>query len=120
MLQVQHRCAHSLPAAGRGATWHEKVSHRQCALLAGKAWGASEAPLQNGSGDVAIRQASVEDYFAIAEVHAQSFYPTANWFFGPLLRLDRVQALQVNHWLCACQKCQPCSIAFAFRSILAA
>jgi hypothetical protein len=38
----------------------------------------------------------VEDYFAIAEVHAQSFYPTANWFFGPLLRLDRVQALQVS------------------------
>ena len=37
----------------------------------------------------------VQDYWAIAEVHAQSFYPTANWFFPPLLRIDRVVALQV-------------------------
>lgn len=37
----------------------------------------------------------VQDYWAIAEVHAQSFYPTANWIFAPLLRIDRVVALQV-------------------------
>lgn len=42
-----------------------------------------------------VRPATVNDYWAIAEVHAQSFYPKANWIFAPLLRIDRVFALQV-------------------------
>ena len=46
--------------------------------------------------DFAVRSAAVEDYWSIAEVHAQSFYPSANWLLGPLLRLDRVHALQVG------------------------
>ncbi len=45
---------------------------------------------------VGVRPAAVRDYWAIAEVHAQSFYPSANWLFAQLLRLDRVFALQVN------------------------
>ena len=44
---------------------------------------------------VGIRPAVVKDYWAIAEVHAQSFYPSANPILAPLLRLDRVLALQV-------------------------
>lgn len=46
---------------------------------------------------VGIRPAAIRDYWAIAEVHAQSFYPSANWLFAQLLRLDRVFALQVMH-----------------------
>ena len=44
---------------------------------------------------VGVRPAAIRDYWAIAEVHAQSFYPSANWLFAQLLRLDRVFALQV-------------------------
>ena len=44
-----------------------------------------------------MRPAAIRDYWAIAEVHAQSFYPSANWLFAQLLRLDRVFALQVMH-----------------------
>lgn len=70
------------------------------ALLAGTGLGI----LSSGVGqpqalDFAIRSAAVEDYWSIAEVHAQSFYPSANWLLGPLLRLDRVHALQVGHAL---------------------
>jgi hypothetical protein len=44
----------------------------------------------------AVREATVTDYWAIAEVHAQSFFPSANWLLGPLVRLDRVAAIQVR------------------------
>ena len=67
--------------------------------------GANVGSLSSGVGqpqvlDFAIRSAAVEDYWSIAEVHAQSFYPSANWLLGPLLRLDRVHALQVGCALC--------------------
>ena len=44
---------------------------------------------------VGIRPAVIQDYWAIAEVHSQSFYPSANRFVAPWLRLDRVLALKV-------------------------
>ena len=44
---------------------------------------------------VGVRPAVMQDYWAIAEVHSQSFYPSANRFFAPWLRLDRVLALKV-------------------------
>ncbi|CAL8466637.1 g6173 [Coccomyxa elongata] len=50
----------------------------------------------SSSVQYATRLATTADFWAIAEVHAQSFYPNADWLFGPLLRLDRVCALQMG------------------------
>ena len=50
-----------------------------------------------GELQVGVRPAAIRDYWAIAELHVQSFYPSANWLFAKLLRLDRVFALQVMH-----------------------
>lgn len=84
------------------------VPQQCCAvLLAGTSLGSlSNAVGQPQALDFAIRSAAVEDYWSIAEVHAQSFYPSANWLLGPLLRLDRVHALQVR---------KHCSVASACR-----
>ncbi|KAK9841751.1 hypothetical protein WJX81_000774 [Elliptochloris bilobata] len=46
--------------------------------------------------DVVIRNVEVEDFWALAEVHCQSFYPRARWPFAAFLRLDRVVAMQVG------------------------
>ena len=68
-------------------------------LVAGLQHSQAAAGLQVG-----IRPAAMQDYWAIAEVHSQSFYPSANRFFAPWLRLDRVLALKVPPSL-PCQSC---------------
>ena len=68
-------------------------------LIAGLQHSQAAAGLQVG-----IRPAAMQDYWAIAEVHSQSFYPSANRFFAPWLRLDRVLALKVPLSL-PCQSC---------------
>ena len=54
-------------------------------------WGGVHA-----SGGVALRPAGSDDYWAVADCHCTAFYPRAGAFWGPLLRLDRVMALQLG------------------------
>ena len=46
--------------------------------------------------DVHIRPVSSSDYWAVADMHCNAFYPRATQFWAPLLRLDRVMALQIG------------------------
>ena len=38
----------------------------------------------------------LRDFWGLAEVHCQSFYPRAGWPFASFLRLDRVVAMQAR------------------------
>jgi hypothetical protein len=50
---------------------------------------------QTGPLTYHVRQADVSDGWGVARVHCDSFYPDAG-LLAPLLRLDRVLALQVG------------------------
>ncbi|EIE26357.1 acyl-CoA N-acyltransferase [Coccomyxa subellipsoidea C-169] len=79
---------------------HRKTRRRACKPSCATGSATSGAELQGrsyrGHLQYTTRMATTADFWAIAEVHAQSFYPTADWLFGPLLRLDRVCALQMG------------------------
>lgn len=38
----------------------------------------------------------LREFWGLAEVHCQSFYPRAGWPFASFLRLDRVVAMQAS------------------------
>jgi hypothetical protein len=59
-------------------------------LSAGVLGVESQTPLQYH-----VRQADVSDGWGVARVHCESFYPDSG-LLAPLLRLDRVLALQVG------------------------
>ncbi len=79
--------------------WAEHIARHFAGIASTKHADNAGAELQGrsyrGHLQYTTRMATTADFWAIAEVHAQSFYPTADWLFGPLLRLDRVCALQV-------------------------
>lgn len=43
-----------------------------------------------------VRQAGVDDWWQVSELHCRSFYPAAGCLLGVLLRFDRVESLQVE------------------------
>ena len=47
-----------------------------------------------------VRTAQPTELWELADMHCATFYPTAGFLCGPLLRLDRFLALQVS--TCAC------------------
>lgn len=76
------------------------------AVLATTATSPDQQPsttLQNDTyiPDVHIRPVSSSDYWAVADMHCSAFYPRANNFWGPVLRLDRVMGLQIGKTLLA-------------------
>ena len=60
----------------------------------------AEAPVESvrtSTGlELIIRKVEVRDFWGLAEVHCQSFYPRAGWPFAAFLRLDRVVAMQAS------------------------
>lgn len=46
--------------------------------------------------DFHIRAVTPSDYWAVADMHCEAFYPRAGPLWGPMLRLDRVMALQIG------------------------
>ena len=60
----------------------------------------SPSPLSHA---VAVRPAAAADHWAVAELHCEAFYPRlGDSPLAPLLRFDRVVALQVICELLAC------------------
>ncbi|KAL4516798.1 hypothetical protein Ndes2437B_g00905 [Nannochloris sp. 'desiccata'] len=67
----------------------------------------------NPEPDVHIRPVSSSDYWAVADMHCSAFYPRANSFWGPVLRLDRVMGLQIGQERDIVQKAGRCQCLLA-------
>mmetsp|Transcript_29003 Transcript_29003/g.81689 ORF Transcript_29003/g.81689 Transcript_29003/m.81689 type:complete len:204 (-) Transcript_29003:724-1335(-) len=81
-----------------GSIGHHNGVYRQSRSLAtssdvarGDLWDADA-----GAPAVVIREAVTEDYWEIAEVHCQSFYPASEFPLAFFVRLDRVLALHLG------------------------
>ena len=71
--------------------------HRQFTVFATTATPQGQQPNHtNTTANVHIRPVSSSDYWAVADMHCSAFYPRAGDFWGPVLRLDRVMALQLG------------------------
>ena len=71
---------------GRCSATSSDVAH-------GEMW---EADLQSGAPALTIREAVADEYWEIAEVHCQSFYPRTEFPLAFFVRLDRVLALHLG------------------------
>lgn len=58
---------------------------------------SSEPSAAPAPTDFHIRSVTAADYWAVADVHCEAFYPKSGPFWAPLLRLDRVVGLQVGY-----------------------
>lgn len=58
---------------------------------------ATATPSNSIAAALQIRKASTADYWPISDMHCTAFYPRANGFWGPLLRIDRVLSLHVGY-----------------------
>ncbi|KAL4546288.1 hypothetical protein Ndes2526B_g05373 [Nannochloris sp. 'desiccata'] len=93
-------------------------SRRSLTVLATTATSPDQQPSStlvntNPEPDVHIRPVSSSDYWAVADMHCSAFYPRANSFWGPILRLDRVMGLQIGQERDIVQKAGRCQCLLA-------